>query len=219
MVKALEKTNTSFVRLLLVNSYSQLRWSYSTSSVHNATFSFSGAASTGRGLTVYLLVQAIALVVRMAANPEKTRRPKCLMELLMMFEPRVWKKDPAPHHFKRCMLVFPWRVKKKDKHQSSSSARCWKGRSAELSRFTDLQRSIACQGMPHLTSERAALHLSLPSPSTMAEYDESGYTALHYAAAEGDVGTATYLLQNAGSLTVDTSVCQPGKIQRLISVW
>ena len=142
----------------------------------------------------------------MAANPDsdKTKRPTCLLELLTLLEPRVWEQDPAPCHFKQCMRVFPWRVKKKDEHQSPSSAYCWKGRSAELSRFTDLRRSIACQGMPHLTFERAALDLSEPSPSSMSEYDGSGYTALHYAAAEGDVGTATYLLEYSASLTVDT---------------
>ena len=155
----------------------------------------------------------------MAANPEKTPRPKCLLELVTMFEPRVWEQEPAPRHFKQCMRVFPWPVRKKDEHESSSSAYCWKGRSAELIRFTDLRRSIACMGMPNPTFERAALDLSEPSPSSMAEYDRSGYTSLHHAAAEGDVGTATYLLEYSASLTVDTPIQVPETPEPRLSDW
>ena len=190
--------------------------------MHNAAFSFSGSASNRWGLTLDLVLftQEIALVAaRMAVNPEKTPRPKCLLELVTMFEPRVWEQEPAPRHFKQCMRVFPWPVRKKDGHQSSSSAYCWKGRSAELIRFTDLRRSIACMGMPNPTFERAALNLSEPSPSSMAEYDGSGYTSLHHAAAEGDVGTATYLLEYSASLTVDTPIQVPETPEPRLSDW
>ena len=138
----------------------------------------------------------------MAANPKKTPRAKRLLP--WVFEPSVWEQEPTPRHFKQCMRVFPWRVKKKkNEHQESSSAYCWKDRSAELSGFMALRHGIARLGLPDLSFEGAVLESPVPSLSAMAEYDESGYTALHYAAAEGDVWTAAHLLECAESLAVD----------------